>query len=175
MLISVSVVKVLLHHVIRADAATYWEWFFDDVAIQDFFLRGLGYKQFDIVEHTEDDHVIRRSAQCHPHVALPRLVASVFNGEFRYLEDGSFDKNTGLWSFAWIPSSFPERILLEGWTRASDRPHDPGSCDRVTEMVVKARFAAVGGLLERHTARVLRDQWNESARVSNEWLAVRER
>lgn len=162
---------VPIHHVITADAAAFWDMFFDTPRARDFFLRGLGYLQFDVLTYEEDEHHIRRTAQCHPHLVLPRPIASLFGGGFRYKEIGTFDKRSTTWTFSWIPHTFESRIVLDGSMRTQDRPQHPGSCDRFTEMTVVARFPGIGGLLERQTARLLREQWDRSAAVNNEWLA----
>lgn len=167
------VVTISLQHILRSDPETYWRDFFDSETSRDFFMRGLGFKQFDVVSYSEDEHAIQRVVRYHAHVVLPRAIAAIFGSGFRYLENGVFDKATGLWKFIWIPAAFPERILLDGWTRAEPRAEEPDTCDRISEMRVEARFPGIGGLLERQTARFLRDQWDRSARVNNEWLERR--
>lgn len=168
-----DMISMRIDHVIQADTVTYWRWFFDDVPAREFFLEGLRYLQFDILERTEDEHTIRRVVQCQPRVTLPAPIRLVFRKGFRYREEGVFDKPSGPFRFAWIPERMSDRIVLEGSTRTVDRPGEPGTCDRLTEMTVGARFPGLAGPLERHTARVLREQWDESARVSNEWLTAR--
>lgn len=164
---------IALHHVMRSDAATYWRDFFDSAVAQDFFMRGLGFREFDVVSYDEDDTAIRRVARCDAVVPLPQPIGAIFGNSFRYVEDGVFNKITGLWKFRWIPAAFPERVRLLGWTRTEPRPGHPDTCARVAEMSVEARFAGIGGLLERRTARFLHEQWDRSARVNNDWLERR--
>jgi hypothetical protein len=158
-------------NLIQCDARRFWEILLGDDTARDLFLHGLKFHRFDIITRHEDNSRIHRVTDCHPRLALPSGLRSLFRNGFNYREDGIFDKITGTWHFVWIPSTFHERFTLEGWMRAESAAAD--ACNRIAEMTVEARFVGVGATLERLAEHVLRSSWDESAAAMNAWLTER--
>ncbi|HVV81891.1 MAG TPA: DUF2505 family protein [Kofleriaceae bacterium] len=161
-------IRFTCDHRLHRTAAAWWAWYFDPPAISDFFTRGLGFKRYDVTQQVEHAGTIERSVACHPDVALPRAVRMLFLGGFRYVESGVFSKSDNTWRFHWDPSTFPERLTVNGRMTVVD--DGAADCRRTVEITLDARFAGVGRLVEHTAQRVLRQIWDRSAVVMNDWF-----
>jgi hypothetical protein len=155
-------------HEINCNAETFWKLFFDKTFNERLYLDTLGFPEFKIVEQRETDTQILRKCAGMPKMNMPGPVAKLLGSNFRYTEDGSFDKATQRWRWKMTPSALADKLRQEGTMRI-----DPVGADKVrrtAELVNEAKIFGVGGLLESAAEKQLREGWQASADFMNKYL-----
>lgn len=161
--------KFTVTHEINCDVETFWKTFFDKDFNEKLFLHGLGFPEFKIVDQKDGDHAMTRKVSGMPKMDLPGPVAKLLGSNFRFTEDGKWDKATKVWSFKMTPSTMADKLRQEGTMRIESI--GPGKVRRVAELVIEAKVFGIGGLIESSTEKQLRDGWDKSAVFMNQYLA----
>ena len=161
--------KFTVTHEINCDVETFWKTFFDKEFNEKLFLTGLGFPEFKVVEQKDGDQTLTRKVAGTPKMDLPGPVAKLLGSNFRFTEDGKWDKSTKVWSFKMTPSTMADKLRQEGTMRIESI--GPGKVRRVAELVIEAKVFGIGGLIESSTEKQLRDGWDKSAVFMNQYLA----
>jgi hypothetical protein len=160
--------KFTLKHEINCNAETFWKWFFDKEFNEKLYKNALEFPEFSVLELKETDDKITRRAAGTPKMNMPGPVAKVLGSNFRYTEDGTFDRSTQTWRWKMTPSTLADKMRNEGTLKLE--PIGDGKVRRVTEIVIEAKVFMVGGLLEETAEKQLREGWDKSAVFMNKWL-----
>jgi hypothetical protein len=160
---------IKLNHVINCDADRFWEVFFDRAYNDELYKVALGFPEFSILEQKETPTGIYRKAAGQPKMNAPGPVAKLLGSNFKYVEEGNFDRAAGVWKWKLTPSTLADKIRNEGSVRLE--PGGEGKVRRIADLVVEAKVFGVGGMLEGTAEKSLRDGWEKSAVFLNEWLA----
>lgn len=161
--------KFTVTHEINCDVETFWKTFFDKDFNEKMFLQGLGFPEFRVVEQNETDSRLTRRVAGQPKMELPGPVAKLLGSNFRFTEDGTWDKSSKVWSFKMTPSTLADKLRQEGTMRIESV--GPGKVRRIAELFIEAKVFGVGGLIESTTEKQLRDGWDKSAVFMNRYLA----
>jgi len=163
--------KFTVSHEINCDEETFWKTFFDKTFNEKMYREGLGFSEFNVLEQTETDAKITRKTAGMPKMEMPGPVAKLLGSNFRYTEDGTFDKASKKWSWKMTPSVLAEKIRNEGWLRVE--PIGDGKVRRIGEITIEAKIFGVGGLMESSAEKQLRAGWDESAVYMNKFLSTK--
>jgi hypothetical protein len=98
-------------------------------------------------------------------------VAKLLGSNFRYVEEGTFDKGQKLWRWKMIPSTLADKLRQEGTLRVEAA--GPGRVLRIAELVNEAKVFPISGLIESSAEKQLREGWDRSAKFMNDYLAKR--
>jgi hypothetical protein len=161
--------KFTLTHEIKCDVDTFWKTFFDKTFNEKLYRERLGFPAFDITEQRETETSIIRKAGGQPKMNVPAPVAKLLGSNFRYTEEGTFDKATKVFRFKTIPSVMSDKIRNEGTVRV-EAIGDGKRVRRVTEITVEAKIFGLGGMIESSTEKQMRDGWDASATYMNTYL-----
>lgn len=161
--------KFTVSHEINCDVDTFWKTFFDKTFNEKQYLEALGFPDFQILEQKETDGQITRRVAGTPKMNLPGPVAKILGPNFRYTEEGTFDKAGKTWRWKMIPSVLADKLRQEGTLRVE--PVGEGRVRRVADLVIEAKIFGIGGLLESTAEKQLREGWDQSAVFMNKYLA----
>ena len=160
--------KFTVVHEINCNADTFWKTFFDKEFNEKLYRDGLGFPEFSVLEQRETDTQILRKAAGQPKMNMPGPVAKLLGNNFRYVEDGTFDKATKTWRWKMTPSVLAEKLRQEGTLRVE--AVGDNKVRRVAELINEAKIFGVGGLIESAGEKQLRDGWETSAAFMNQYL-----
>ncbi|HVY46882.1 MAG TPA: DUF2505 domain-containing protein [Minicystis sp.] len=159
---------ITLKHEIDCDETRFWKLFFDKEFNERLYREALGFPHFEVLETRETDAGVERRASGQPKMNMNAAVEKVLGKNFRYTEEGKFDRAAKRYAWKMIPSVLPGKIIQDGSVKTE--PIGEGKVRRVVELVIEAKVFAVGGLIESMAEKQLRDGWNASARFMNDWL-----
>jgi hypothetical protein len=160
--------KFTVTHEINCNVETFWKVFFDKDFNTKLYKENLGFPEFTIVDQRETDSEIARKVNGTPKMEVPGPVAKVLGSNFRYTEEGKFNKSTQRWQWKMIPSTMADKMRNEGTLRIE--AVGDTKVRRVAELVIEAKVFGIGGLIESSAEKQLRDGWDKSAKFMNEWL-----
>src|SRR5262249_44398514 len=106
--------KFTLTHEINCNADTFWKIFFDDDFNTKLYKNEMGFPAYELVEHKETDTTITRKISAQPKMNLPGPLAKMFGSGFSYVEEGSLNKATKVWTWKTIPSAMADKLRTEG-------------------------------------------------------------
>jgi Protein of unknown function (DUF2505) len=159
---------VTLKHEIDCGEDRFWKLFFEKEFNERLYREALGFPYFEVIETKETDAKITRRAKGQPKMNAPAAVQKVMGSNFRYTEDGTFDKATKVFKWIMTPSSLEGKIKQDGSVRTE--VIDENKTRRITELIIEAKVILVGGMIESMAEKQLRDGWNASHKFMNEWL-----
>lgn len=157
-------------HDIECDAATY----FDRCIFSDAFWRRvygevLGFPKFETLEMKTEGVRKTRTVRIEPPLAgLPAAVRKVVGERMSYVEVGTYDSQTGRYSFEVTPSTWPGKVRTDGvmWCE----PRGTKQSVRIAKVTIEVRLFAVGGIIEDKIAKDLRRSYDATAAFTNRWL-----
>jgi hypothetical protein len=161
--------KFTVTHEIRCDVDTFWKVFFDKAFNEKLFLEALGFPEFKVIEQRETDTQIIRKVSGVPKMNMPGPVQKLLGSNFRYTEDGTFDKATKIWRWKMTPSTLADKLRQEGTMRIE--PVGADRVRRIAELVNEAKVFGIGGLMESAAEKQLREGWDHSAVFMNDYIA----
>jgi hypothetical protein len=164
--------KFTVVHEINCNVDTFWQTFFDKEFNEKLYREGLGFPEFSVLEQRETDTQIIRRAAGQPKMNMPGPVMKLLGNNFRYTEDGTFDKASKQWKWKMTPSTLADKMRQEGSLRVE--PIGDNKVRRVAEMVIEAKIFGVGGLMESAAEKGLREGWDQSAVYMNKHLASKQ-
>jgi len=160
--------KFTVTHEINCDEETFWKIFFDKTFNEKLYREKLGFPSFDILEQRDTDSGTFRKCTGEPKMTLPGPVTKLVGSNFRYTEEGSFDKGSKTWRWKMIPSTMADKIRNEGTMRVEKVGE--GKVRRIADITIEAKVFGVGGLIESSAEKQLREGWDESAVFMNRWI-----
>jgi hypothetical protein len=161
--------KFTVTHEIHCNVETFWKVFFDKDFNVKLYKEGLGFPEFSIVDQQETDSEIVRKVTGSPKMDVPAPIAKVLGSNFRYTEEGKFNKATKLWQWKLIPAGMADKLRNEGTLRIE--PVGDTKVRRVAELFIEAKVNfMINGLVESTSEKQLRDGWDKSAVFMNQWL-----
>mgnify|MGYP000550084562 FL=1 len=161
--------KFTVVHEINCSVDTFWKTFFDKEFNEKLYRDGLGFPEFSVLEQRETDTQILRKAAGQPKMNMPGPVAKLLGNNFRYVEDGTFDKASKVWHWKMTPSVLADKMRQEGTLRIE--PIGDNKVRRTAELLIEAKIFGVGGLMESAAEKGLREGWDQSAVYMNKHLA----
>lgn len=160
--------KFTVTHEIRCDVDTFWKLFFDRTFNEKQYRQALGFPEFEILDQKETDTQITRRVSAVPKMTMPGPVAKLLGSNFRYTEDGTFDKAAKVWRWKVTPSVLAEKLRQEGTLRVE--PAGAGRVRRIADLTVEAKIFGLGGLMESSAEKQLREGWDQSAVFMNQYV-----
>lgn len=160
-----------LQHEIACDEATFWRVFVARDYNEHLYRHTLGFPAFEIREEHDSDTEYTRTTYGVPKMSMPGPVQKLLGSSFSYTEHGLLDRTRGLWTFKIIPSTLADKMRHEGTVRLEKLGED--KVRRLVDIVIEAKVFGVGGLLESTAEKSMRDGWEKSAVLMNEWLGRR--
>lgn len=161
-------VKLELLHDIECSESSFWKAYFDEALTRRLFLEGLGFRDYVVKSQTEDEKTIVRTVSVEPTLALPGPLVKLLGSQFRYTEEGTFEKATKSFRWKLVPSTLADKIRVDG-VMTTTALGDQRTKRRV-ELVVSADVFMLGRLIEETFAKQLTDGWAKGASVQNQWL-----
>jgi len=161
--------KFTVTHEINCNAETFWKTFFEEDFNKKLYTDHLQFPEFKVIEQKETDSQITRKTAGKPKMSMPGPVAKLLGDNFRYTEEGTFDKATKVFRWKMIPSTLADKIKTGGAVRIE--PIGDNKVRRIADLEVEAKIFGVGGLMESSAEKQLREGWDQSAVFMNKYLA----
>lgn len=156
---------VSLNHEIACDQSTFWTHFFDKRFTEQLRQESAEYQEFSILEIQETATETRRQVQAQPKLNLPPPVIKILGSNYRYTEEGVFNKATQIWSWQRTSTVQADKIRMVGTLRIE--PLDGGKVRCIEEIAVEVKILGVGGLIETSFEEQLRAEANTFAAFYN--------
>lgn len=161
--------KFTVRHDINCNEETFWKVFLDKGFNEELYLKSLGFPDFRIIDQTESDKAIIRKVAGTPKMDMPGPVAKLLGSNFRYTEEGKYDKGSKLWTWKMTPSALADKLRNEGTMRIETIGDN--KVRRVADIIIEAKVSMlVNGLMESSAEKQLRDGWDKSAVFMNKYL-----
>lgn len=160
--------KFTVTHEIHCDADTFWKTFFDKTFNERLYREALGFPEFQVADQKETDTQITRRVTGQPKMNMPGPVMKLLGSNFRYNEEGTFDKATGIWRWRMLPSVMADKLRQEGSIRLE--PAGPGKVRRIADLFMEAKIFGVGGMIESSAEKQLREGFDQSAVFMNQYI-----
>ena len=162
--------KFTTTHEINCNQETFWRVFFDPDFNRKLYSEQLGYPEFNILEQNETESATTRKVSVKPKMDLPGPVIKLLGSNYRYTQEGRFDKNSQVLTWRRIPSVHPDKIRFEGTLRVEPVNDNKVRC--ISENIVEARIFGVGGLMESTFEKQIREDADASVICLNKHLAT---
>jgi hypothetical protein len=144
----------------------HWRAFFDP-AFEKAIVLAMKFRSYEVISRTEDEKRIQQKTRAVPRLDAAASVAKIFGASFGYLEEGTFDRVTRVWSVRTTPDTFSERMHADMIMKVE--PAGAAS-KRTLEFRLEARVRGIGGMVESGFEKNLRTGWRDSATFLNDWL-----
>jgi hypothetical protein len=122
--------KLELRYDVHGTAARFWEVFFDPDVTRRLHLEALRSTSVEIEEQTGDvDSGLERTMRYGQRPDAPGPVKRLFGSEVVTTEHGTFDPETGIWSFTLTPVTLGDKTDIRGSIRIEETPRTPGGAE----------------------------------------------
>jgi hypothetical protein len=162
--------KFVCRNVFETDPETFWsKVFFDDEYNRGLYLKGLGFKSYEPIELKEEpDGTKRRRFRTEPQSDAPAVVKKLVGDSLSYVETGSFDPKTKVWTYKVETSKLGEKVRISGryWVEA----RGPKTLERCCEVEIAVDVFGVGGIVEGFIESTTRDSYEKATAYTNQFL-----
>lgn len=160
--------KFTVRHEINCNAETFWKIFFDKEFNEKLYRECLAFPEFNILSQVDSDATLTRKVAGQPKMDMPGPVAKLLGSNFRYTEEGTFNKPKKIWTWKMSPSTLADKMRNEG--SMTIEAIGDNRVRRIADIIIEAKIFGVGGLMESSAEKQLRDGWDRSAVYMNEWI-----
>ncbi len=148
---------------------TFWDRvFFDREYNQTLYRQHLNVRQYEILAFEDDGDGIRRKVKVIPQQNAPVVIQKLLQGEFSYVEEGVFDKKSGVYKFRIIPSIKADKIKISGTVTAEPQGED--TVQRTIDLELKADIFAIGGQIEKFVGEQIQKGYEASYQFTLDWI-----
>ena len=161
--------QVQIINVIQVTPAVYWEKLFFDADYHRELYQRLAFPRCD-VERLETDARgrVRRVLRAVPPLSAPEFIRKQLAGKLFYIEDGTYDPASGLWSFKNEVSVAADSVSISGVIRTEPLPT---GLRHVLDLEAKVNVFGLGSLFEHLIEKNTRDSYNVMREFTNEYAA----
>lgn len=162
--------KFVCRNVFETDPETFWtKVFFDDEYNRGLYLEGLGFKNYEQIELKEEaDGSKRRRFRTEPKTEAPAVVKKLVGDSLTYMETGSFDPKSKVWTYKVETSKMGDKIRIGG--RYWLEPRGPKTLERVCEIEITVDIFGVGGVVEGFIESTTRESYEKATAFTNKFL-----
>jgi hypothetical protein len=159
-----------LRHEMNCDADTYWEkCVLDEGYNQRLFLEGLRFKSYELVEQKDLGDTVTRRAKADPQPPnVPAAVKKVIGESFGYVEDGTYDRKTKIYTFKTTPNAFGDKVKISGTMQCESIGEKKVA--RITKIHLEVKVFMVGGMIEDRIVADMKDSYAKAADFTNLWV-----
>ncbi len=156
---------------LRVTPSTFWDRLFFDERYNRELHEALRFVSYEVtrLEHLPNG-AIRRVLRAEPPLDVPSLVKRRLAGRIYYVEDGTFDPSTGLWTFRTVPSVAADQVYIGGTIRVSPCPQ---GVEHVCELEARVSGFGLGALIARLLERNTRASYDVTVAFTNLYAAER--
>jgi hypothetical protein len=120
--------KLELRYDVHGTAARFWEVFFDPDVTRRLHLEALRSTSVEIEDQTGDvDSGLERTMRYGQRPDAPGPVKRLFGSEVVTTEHGTFDPETGIWSFTLTPVTLGDKTDIRGSIKIEETPGTPAA------------------------------------------------
>jgi hypothetical protein len=160
--------QVRITNVFRVSPRVFWQRLFFDAEYNRGLYQALGFSVCEVQRlETAPDGCVRRVLRAVPPIKAPEVVQRRLEGRLYYLEDGSYDPRTELWTFKSEPSLAPESTKISGVIRAEP---DSAGMRHVVDLSVQVSAFGLGSLIERVIEKNTRESYRATAEYTNDFV-----
>jgi hypothetical protein len=143
--------KLELRYDVHGTAARFWEVFFDPDVTRRLHLEALRSTSVEIEEQTGDvDSGLERTMRYGQRPDAPGPVKRLFGSEVVTTEHGTFDPETGIWSFTLTPVTLGDKTDIRGSIKIEETPGSPAGAEDVPPPTPSVRI--IGQVDEKEPA-----------------------
>lgn len=160
-------------HVFNTDVNTFWtKVFFDPDYGRNLYLNALGFVNYETLEITGEPGGIRtRKTRMEPKNEAPAFLTKLIGGTLVYTEEGTFDPQSGVWSFRMSTNRLSDKVHISGKYYCKDK--GPKQLERILETDLRVSVFGVGGTIEKFIEGETRKSYELTTAFTNRWIAER--
>jgi len=157
--------KLQLRYPLHATPERFWEVFFDPEVTKRLHLEALGSTSVEIEELTGTpatgvDRVIRYGQV----PDAPGPVKKLFGSEVVTTEEGTFDPDTGIWSFSLTPATMADKTHITGSIELLETGEgDVSGYEQIFSLEARVKIFGAGPVVERFIEKQARDTQDRAA------------
>ncbi len=159
-----------MRHEVDCDADTYWEkCVLSEEYNKRLFMQELKFKSYELLEQKDLGDKVTRRVRAEPQPGnMPGPMKKAVGDSLSYVEEGSYDRKTKLYTFRTIPAAFGDKVKIQGTMRCE--PAGEKKSVRVTEVQVEVKIFVVGGMIEDRIKNDLKQSYAKAAEFTNAWV-----
>jgi hypothetical protein len=165
--------SVTMKHELSCDAETYFE---KCVFVEEYnkrlHLDVLKFPGFKLLEQKTEGDVWTRRAQIEPPTTgIPGPLKKAIGEKLSYIEEGSYDRKTKVYTFKVISSTMPDKTRINGEMRFEPtRTSDTGAktSTRIAKIDVEVKVFMIGGLAEDKILSDIKQSYDAGGKFANE-------
>jgi hypothetical protein len=158
-------------NIIHVTPAVYWEKLFFDPDYHRELYQKLTFPRCDVeLLETDAEGRVRRVLRAVPPLHAPEFIQKQLAGKLFYIEDGTYDPKTGLWTFKNDVSVASESVKIRGVIRTE--PIRQG-LRHVLDLDATVKVFGVGSLFEHLIEKNTRDSYTVMREFTNQFAAKR--
>lgn len=161
--------KFQITSIFRVAPAVFWRELFFDADYNRGLYEALGFPHCEVQRlDKEPDGTVHRRLRVVPVIKAPAIIRRKLEDRFFYVEDGSFDPGSQLWSFRTIPSIAPDHTKISGVIHT--QPHGSGM-EHVLDLSAVVTAFGLGSLFERAVESNTRDSYRRTVEFTDAYAA----
>jgi hypothetical protein len=162
-------VRAQIVNIVHVTPAVYWEKLFFDADYHRELYHALAFPRCDVeLLETDAQGRIRRVLRAVPPLHAPEFIQRQLAGKLFYIEDGTYDPGTGLWTFKNEVSVASESVKISGVIRTE--PIRQG-LRHVLHLEARVKVFGLGSLFEHLIERNTRDGYAVMREFTNQFAA----
>lgn len=155
----------------HTDADTYWsKIFFDPEYNRGLYVDALQFKKWELVELTGEPGGPRTRKQLlEPKSDAPAVIQKLVGGSLSYMEEGSFEPATRIWTYRITLSKLADKVRIGGkfWVE----PRGDKRIERICDVDLNVDIFGVGGVVEKFIEKETRESYEKATVYTNDWIA----
>lgn len=154
-------------NILQVTPETYWQQLFFDPEYHRALYDRLAFPSCEVELLERDDNGrVRRVIRAKPPVHAPDFIRRKLGGRLQYVEDGTYDPTTGLWTFTNEVSMAKDHVAIRGAIRTD--PVAQG-LRHVLDLDAKVNVFGLGPVFEHLIEKNTRDSYTVMAAFTNEF------
>jgi Protein of unknown function (DUF2505) len=161
---------LVLRHEMGCDTETYWE---KCVLTEEYnrrlFLEALKFLNYELIEQKDTGDTVTRRVKAEPESRnLPGPIKKVVGDSLGYVEEGSYDRKTKVYTFRSIPGAFPDKVKISGTMRCE--PCGEKKVTRITEIQIDVKVFMIGGMIEDRITADMKESYAKAAEFTTAYV-----
>ena len=163
--------KKTIKHRFAVSKKAFWDSvYFNEDYTKGLFLEGMNCESFEVLSQLGSIETrLERQIKSTPRVDMPKALKKVLGDAVSYTESGTFDSNTGRYTFSVATSSLPDKIKISGiyWVEEVG----DNEVERVCELTFEVKVFGVGKLVEQFIAQSYVENQQNADAFTAAWIA----
>jgi hypothetical protein len=132
------------------------------------FSKALEAEERTLIRLEFKENEIFRSVKIVPPQDIPGPLKGIIKGQISYIEEGTYLKNKGEYTYQILTEKLGDRIQVKGVIKTE--PYSSNQILRIARINVKAKIFPLSSLIENFIIKSTKKMYDRSAEFINQWI-----